>query len=363
MLEKRDYYEVLGVPRGASESECKRAYRKLAMKHHPDRNPGSKEAEEKFKEASEAYSVLSDPEKRQRYDRFGHAGLNSAEGFGQGNFTDIFGDIFGDLFGTARRRSSSRRGADLQFELEVSFEDAVFGASREIRIPRLERCERCGGGGAAPGTGPTRCERCGGRGQIETHQGLFSFSRTCPSCRGHGQVIRNPCPECGGRGMQTVHRPRTVQIPPGVEESTQLRLVGEGNASTNGGPRGDLYVSLSVRPHEVFERDGVDLHCVVPINIAQAALGADVTVQTLEGDETVTVRPGTQHGHRLRLRGRGVTRLRHSGRGDLYAHIAVTVPKRLTSRQRELFERLSEELDAERPSDRGFFRKLRTAFR
>ena len=368
MVQKRDYYEVLGVPRGADEAQCKRAYRKLAMEYHPDRNPGSSEAEEKFKEASEAYSVLSDPEKRQVYDQYGHEGLagGGANGFNASDFPDIFGDILGDFFGTGTRRGRSRAtsGDDLLYELEIEFEDAAFGCSKEIQIPRNETCERCNGSGAEPGTRPVSCNRCGGRGQIHAQQGFFMTSRTCSSCRGTGQIIQQPCSTCQGRGLQQVQRKRKVDIPAGVDHGMRLRLSGEGGAGSNGGPRGDLYVLIQVREHEIFKREDADIHCHVRVNVAQAALGAKIPIPTLEGEEVHHIKPGTQSGARLMLRGKGVQQVRSSRRGNLYAHVDVEIPKRLSSKQRELFEQLGTALAGGRGAeDESFFDKLRDGFR
>ena len=361
MAEKRDYYEVLGVGRNADESECKSAYRKLAMKYHPDRNPDSKEAEEKFKEASEAYGVLSDPEKRSRYDQFGHAGLSGNGGFNASDFPDIFGDFFGDIFGMGRGgRSGARRGDDLQYELDLDFEEAVFGCTKEVRVPRIEECDLCNGTGCEPGTRKVNCGTCGGRGQIYTQQGFFTMSRTCSRCRGTGQIVQKPCSSCNGDGLNRVQRKRRVDIPAGVDEGNRMRLPGEGNSGANGGPRGDLYVLIHVREHKLFRRDEADLHCTVHINVAQAALGAKVSVPTLEGDETHNVKPGTQSGSRLLLRGRGIPKLRGSRRGDLYAHVEVDIPQRLTRDQRKLFEELGQALEGEsKQSDGGLFGKFR----
>ena len=368
MVQKRDYYEVLGVPRGADEAQCKRAYRKLAMKHHPDRNPGSSEAEEKFKEASEAYSVLSDPEKRQVYDQYGHEGLagGGMGGFNASDFPDIFGDILGDFFGTSsqRGRSRAKSGDDLLYELEIDFEDAAFGCSKEIQIPRNETCGRCDGSGAEPGTRPLQCNRCNGRGQVHTQQGFFMMSRTCSSCRGTGQVIQQPCSTCRGRGLQRVQRKRKVDIPAGVDDGMRLRLSGEGGVGSQGGPRGDLYVLIQVREHEIFKREDADIHCNVSINVAQAALGAKISIPTLEGEEIHTVKPGTQSGARLMLRGKGIQRVRSGRRGDLYAHVHVQIPKKLSGQQRELFEQLGAALVAgQDPDEESFFDKLRDGFR
>ncbi len=367
MVAKRDYYEVLGVGRDCGEQELKGAYRKLAMKHHPDRNPGSKDAEEKFKEASEAYSVLSDADKRSRYDRFGHEGVSGSGGFQSGDFTDlsdVFGDFFGDIFGGGgQSRNRARRGADLQYELEIDFEDAVFGFSTEIQFPRTEACERCDGSGAEPGSRRSTCGSCGGRGQVYYQQGFFSVGRTCSACQGAGQVIRNPCKSCSGAGSERNQRKLKVNIPPGVGDGTRLRLSGEGESGPNGGTKGDLYVLVHVRDHAVFHREKYDLHCQVPINVAQAALGAEIQVPTLEDEESVKVRPGTESGARYKLRGKGVPHVNSGRRGDLYVHIAVSMPKKLTHEQRKLFKKLGELLPAENmPSDKGFFDKLRDYF-
>ena len=365
MVQKRDYYEVLGVQRGANLEECKRAYRKLAMKFHPDRNPDSPSAEERFKEASEAYGVLSDPEKRNLYDQFGHEGLSRNGGVNVNDFPDIFGDLFGDLFGTrSRGRSGARSGEDLQYQLEINFEDAVFGCSKEIQVPRTESCDRCNGSGCEPGSRRVTCGTCSGRGQVYSQQGFFTMTRTCSRCSGTGQMIQRPCASCRGNGLQQVQRTRKVDIPAGVDSGIRMRLNGEGNAGINGGPRGDLYVLLSVREHQIFRREDADLHCDVKINVAQAALGSTVTVPTLEGSEVHSIRPGTQSGARLLLRGKGVPRLRGNRRGDLYAHVDVVVPKKLSAEQRKLFEQLGDSLEAERPAaDSGFFGKLRDGLR
>lgn len=363
-MEKRDYYEVLGVGRDADAATCKRAYRKLAMQYHPDRNPDSRDAEEKFKEASEAYSVLSDPDKRARYDQFGHAGLSGNGGFNGSDLQDIFSEFFGDfgdIFGMGSRRSSrARRGDDLQYELEITFEDAVFGTTKEIRLPRTEACDRCDGSGCEPGSRKGNCGNCGGRGQVVSQQGFFAVSRTCSRCGGTGQVIQQPCQQCQGRGARRTQRNRKVHIPAGIDDGMRLQMSGDGNAGSNGGPSGDLYVLIRVREHEVFERESSDLHCHVKVNVAQAALGAKVSVPTLEGEEVHSIKPGTQSGHRLCLRGKGVPHVRGSQRGDLYAHVDVEVPKRLSREQRELFEQLGASLEADRTdSGKGFFDKLR----
>ena len=367
MVAKRDYYEVLGVGRDCSAQELKSAYRKLAMKYHPDRNPDAKDAEDKFKEASEAYSVLSDAEKRSRYDRFGHDGLSGNGGFQPGDFadfSDVVGDFFGDIFGGGgRSRNRARRGSDLQYELEIDFEDAVFGFSTDIQFPRTETCERCNGSGAEAGSRRSTCGSCGGRGQVYYQQGFFSVGRTCSACQGAGQVIRHPCKSCSGAGSQRNQRKLKVNIPPGVDHGTRLRLSGEGESGPNGGPKGDLYVLIHVREHAVFHREKYDLHCRVPVNVAQAALGAEIQAPTLEGEESVKVRPGTESGARYKLRGKGVPHLNSGRRGDLYVHVTVSMPQKLTTEQRKLFKKLGELLPAENmPSDKSFFDKLRDYF-
>ena len=367
MVAKRDYYEVLGVERDSGDQELKSAYRKLAMKFHPDRNPDSADAEDKFKEASEAYSVLSDSDKRARYDRFGHDGLTGSGGFNPadvGDFSDVFGDFFGDIFGGGgRSRSRPRRGSDLQYELEIEFEDAVFGFSTEIQFPRTESCDRCDGSGAEPGSRKITCDTCGGRGQVYYQQGFFSVGRTCSACRGAGQVIQKPCKTCSGAGSSRTQRKLKVKIPPGVDHGTRLRLSSEGESGPNGGPKGDLYVLIHVSEHGIFHREKYDLHCQVPVNVAQVALGAEIQVPTLEGDSSVTLRPGTQSGARYKLRAKGVPHVNSGRRGDLYVHVTVAIPTKLSPEQRKLFEQLGELLPVENtPNDKGFFDKLRDFF-
>ncbi len=349
MTPPRDYYEVLGVPRNASDQEVKSAYRKLALKHHPDRNPGDRNAEERFKEAAEAYGVLGDPEKRRRYDTYGHAGLSGAAGGFDpsifADFSDILGDFFGfgDVFG--RRRGGPQRGADLRYNLEISFEEAAFGTETQIRIPRSETCSTCSGSGAAPGTRPATCPTCRGTGQVTFQQGFFTVARTCSHCRGAGRIVTEPCRTCGGEGRVAVERNLQIKIPPGVDTGSQLRIGGEGEAGTLGGPPGDLYVVLRVAEHPFFKRDGTQLFCEVPVSVPQAALGATVEIPTLDGGRTkLTVPEGTQSGTVLRLKGQGVPALGGRGRGDLHALIRVVVPKRLSSEQRRLFEQLSKTL-------------------
>jgi molecular chaperone DnaJ len=363
---KRDYYEVLGVARGASEQEIKSAYRKLALKYHPDRNAGDKQAEERFKEAAEAYSVLGDPDKKQRYDAYGHAGLGSAGGFDPTVFSD-FGDILGDFFGFGdvfgrRARGGPRRGSDLRYNLELTFEEAAFGTQTHIQIPRAETCTACSGNGSAPGTEPERCSACGGAGQVTFQQGFFSVARTCGRCRGAGRVVKDPCSSCRGQGQIAVERKLEIKIPAGVDTGSQLRITGEGEGGALGGPAGDLYVVVRVLEHEVFKRDGTSLFCEFPVTIAQAALGAELEIPTLDGTKAkVTLPPGSQPGAVLRVRGQGVPHLGGKGRGDLHVLVRVVVPHKLTAEQRRLFETLATTLPkAElRERDRSFFDRMK----
>jgi molecular chaperone DnaJ len=345
---KRDYYEVLGVSRDTSAQDIKSAYRKLALKLHPDRNPGDPEAEEKFKEAAEAYSVLSDADKRQRYDAYGHAGLGGASGFGGGFDPTVFADfsdILGDFFGFGRRTRGPRRGADLRYDLELSFEEAAFGTETELQIPRTDACGDCGGTGAAPGTKPTSCPACGGAGQVTFQQGFFSVARTCGKCRGTGKVVESVCKRCRGEGAVAATRKLQIKVPAGVDTGSQLRIAGEGEGGTLGGPSGDLYVVLRVHEHAFFKREGANLFCEVPVNVAQAALGATLEVPTLEGGKTkVQVPEGTQSGTLLRVRGQGVPQLGSRGRGDLHVIVRVVVPARLSADQRKLMEQLAKTL-------------------
>ncbi len=371
-MSKRDYYEVLGLSRGATEQEIKSAYRKLAVKYHPDKNPGNAEAEDKFKEAAEAYSVLSDAEQRARYDRFGHAGVSSGAGAnwgaaGFGGIEDILGDLFGfgDMFGGGRagssRRSAAQRGADLRYDLEMSLEDAAKGMSAQLRIPRLEACDECAGTGAAKGTQPEVCTTCNGAGQVRYQQGFFSVARTCGNCRGQGRTIRTPCETC--RGVGRIEREKTleVKIPAGVETGSRLRIAGEGEGGTQGGPAGDLYVVIQVKEHEQFERQGSNLYSSVPVTFAQAALGADITVQTLEAQQQLKIPAGTQTGTVFRLKGHGMPVLGGRGKGDLFVAVTVVTPTTLTRDQRRLLEQLAEveTLDLE---DKGLMDKVRNIF-
>ena len=359
-MSKRDYYEVLGVVRTATEVEIKSAYRKLAMKHHPDRNPGDAKAEEQFKSAAEAYAVLADTEKRALYDRFGHAGVSSAAGAGAGSdasvfsefgdFADILGNMFGfgDIFGGGgRRRGGPQRGADLRYDLEISFEESARGSETTIQIPRHETCETCHGSGAAAGSAPTTCPQCRGQGQVRFQQGFFTVARTCPQCRGNGKVIAKPCETCRGAGSVARERKITVKIPPGIATGQQLRLQEEGEAGAAGGPPGHLFVVVHVQEHEFFRRDGNNLFCEVPVNFTTVALGGEIQAPTLDGSETVKVPAGTQTGTTLRLRGKGMPDVNGRGRGDLFATIQVQTPARLTKDQKRLLEQLAKELPKE----------------
>ncbi|MCC6861820.1 MAG: molecular chaperone DnaJ [Bryobacterales bacterium] len=370
-MAKRDYYEVLGVSRDADEQQLKSAYRRLALQHHPDRNPNNQEAEEKFKEAAEAYSVLSDPQKRAAYDQYGHQGLSAAAGGGFdpsafADFSDILGDFFGfgDLFGTgSRRRNRSQRGDDVRYDLEIDFEEAINGMTAEIQVPATEACPRCNGSRSEPGTGPATCPHCHGRGEVLYQQSFLSIRRTCGACGGSGQIIRTPCTACRGQGVRQVERKLKVNIPAGVDHGTRLRLSHEGQPGGNGGPPGDLYVVLKVREHPFFERQGNDLHCTIPVNVAQAALGAEIEVPTLDGMETLRIPEGTQHGAQFRLRNKGVPYVQGRGRGDLLVHLEVRIPSRLSREQRKLFEQLKDLLPADnQPAEKGLFDKVKDYF-
>ena len=359
-MSKRDYYEVLGVSRSATEVEIKSAYRKLAMKFHPDRNPGDHKAEERFKEAAEAYAILADGEKRSLYDRFGHAGVSSAAGAGGGfdpsvfsGFEDILGGLgdifgFGDLFGGGRRRGGPQRGADLRYDLEISFEESARGAETTIQIPRQETCDACHGAGAAPGSSPSQCPQCRGQGQVRFQQGFFTVARTCPQCRGAGKIITHPCKQCRGAGRVTQERKITVKIPAGIATGQQLRLQGEGESGSAGGPPGHLYVVVQVHEHEFFRRDGNNLFCEVAVNFTTVALGGEIQVPTLDGQDTVKIPEGTQTGTTLRLRGKGMPDVNGRGRGDLFATVQVQTPKKLSKEQRQILEQLSKVLPKEK---------------
>lgn len=373
---KRDYYEILGVDRNASKQQIKTAYRKKAVEHHPDRNKGDKEAEEKFKEAAEAYSVLSDDDKRAHYDRFGHAAAqgNGAGGFSGfdpetfGDFSDILGDFFGfgDIFGGGRsRRSRSARGHDLRYDLTVEFEEAVFGFSPKIKVKKAEVCSECGGSGADPAHGTETCSACGGQGQIRFQQGFFTVSRTCSSCQGKGQVIKSPCKTCHGSGRVQKEKVLEVRIPAGVESGNRLRVAGEGEPGANGGPPGDLYVFITVKPHPFFKREGEHIYCEIPITVSQAALGTVVQVPTLQGKEKLKIPAGTQSGTTFRFRGRGVASLSGRGKGDQHVKVIVKIPTKLNERQRQLMEELEKELPPVYPESEdaeGIFGKVKDMF-
>jgi len=379
-MSKRDYYTVLGVNRDASEDDIKKAYRKLAMKHHPDRNPDDKgSSEDKFKEAKEAYEVLTDARKRAAYDQFGHAGVDPSAGFGAGargagpegfgGFADAFGDIFGEIFGQqgrGGRGSGVFRGADLRYNLELSLEEAARGTEARIRIPTMEACETCKGSGAKPGTQSKQCPACHGRGEVRVSQGFFSIQQTCPQCHGSGKIIPEPCEACHGAGRIRKHKTLSVKIPAGVDQDDRIRLSGEGEAGVNGGPSGDLYVVVQLKPHAVFQREGADLHCEMPIGFSTAALGGEIEIPTLEGHAKVKIPPETQTGQVFRLRNKGIRPVRGSVVGDLYCHVAVETPVKLTSRQKEIlreFEAINlQDPAAHSPKQKSFFDKLKEFF-
>jgi len=374
-MAKRDYYEVLGVSREASEADIKKAYRRLAMKHHPDRNPDDPKAEAAFKEAKEAYEVLSEKDKRAVYDQHGHAGVEAAAGGGRGGpgfnpgdaFGDIFGDVFGDIFGGGRRgRSTVFRGADLRYELALTLEQAVFGDTVNLTLPTLANCETCSGSGAKPGTKPVTCKTCDGAGQVRMSQGFFSIQQACPACRGTGQQIEQPCGTCQGRGRMQKSKTLAVKVPAGVDNGDRIRLTGEGEAGQNGGPSGDLYVEIRIQPHDIFERDGADLSCAIPVNFAAAALGGAVQVPTLDGEVTLKIPAETQSGRVFRLRGKGVRPVRGSGPGDLFCRVEVETPVNLTAEQKRLLEAFNEALvaggDRHRPRNRSWLDGVRRFF-
>lgn len=374
MAEQRDYYEVLGVDRKASSQEIKRAYRKLAIQYHPDRNPDAPDAEEKFKEAAEAYAVLSDDDKRARYDRFGHAGLGGAAGPGAGfdPFTDL-SDLFSDIFGRAggfggrgrgQGRSRAERGADLRYDLSISFEEAAFGTEAELRIPRLETCDDCSGTGSAGGKEPQVCSACRGQGQVRYSQGFFTVARTCPQCRGEGRVVSDPCRTCRGEGRVEKEKTLTVDIPAGVDTGLRLRVPREGEHGRRNGPPGDLYVVLSVEPHDTFRREGEDVHSELPLGYPQAVLGSAVQVPTVHGEVDLEVPPGTPHGHQFRLRGKGVPRLDGRGRGDHVVRVLVDVPKpsQLSDEEKALLRRLAEIREQDVREGGNVFRKVKELF-
>ncbi|PIP92653.1 MAG: molecular chaperone DnaJ [Bdellovibrio sp. CG12_big_fil_rev_8_21_14_0_65_39_13] len=374
-MSKRDYYETLGVQKGAGKDEIKKAYRKLAMQFHPDRNPDNKEAEGKFKEASEAAEVLLDDNKRSRYDQFGHAGVDGmGGGFGGGggfngdfaDLGDIFGDIFGDILGGGRRRggrrSSGRPGNDLQMGINITFKEAAFGVEKTINITRQVQCEECDGSGAQKGSGPTSCDMCQGMGEIRRQQGFFTVATTCPKCQGSGQMIKDPCKSCHGQGRKKKKVELEVKVPAGIDEGQRLKLSGEGDSGAMGGHNGDLYVQIEIEQHEIFERDGFDVHCRVPISFSQAALGADMEVPTLDGKVLVKIPEGIQSGEKMRLRGKGIVKLGGYGQGDQIVTIHVETPTKLSHDQKELFKKLSEVEKNSNPMSRGFFDKVKELF-
>ena len=369
-MAKRDYYEVLGVNRDAAEDEIKKSYRKLAMKYHPDRNPDNPKAEEQFKEAKEAYEILTDANKRAAYDQYGHAGVDpsaGAGGAGFGGFADAFGDIFGDIFGGGRGRSNVYRGADLRYNLEITLEEAARGTETKIRIPTMQECETCHGSGAKPGTQPTTCTTCGGHGQVRMQQGFFSVQQTCPKCRGTGKIVQSPCTPCHGAGRIKQHKTLSVKIPVGVDEGDRIRLSNEGEAGVNGGPAGDLYVVIQLKSHPVFERDHNDLHCEMPISFSTAALGGEIEIPTLDGYAKIKVPAETQTGKVFRLRGKGIKGVRSTSHGDLLCHVVIETPVNLTSRQRELlteFEAISiNDTGRHNPRAKSWMDKVKEFFR
>ena len=374
-MAKRDFYEILGVAKNASDDEIKKAYRKLAMKYHPDRNPDSKGAEEKFKEAKEAYEMLSDAQKREAYDRFGHAGVDpnmggsGAGGFGAGGFSDAFGDIFGDIFGGgARQRGGPQvyRGADLRYNLEITLEQAANGFDTTIRVPSYSECDTCHGSGAKPGTSPTTCGTCGGHGQVRMQQGFFSIQQTCPKCHGTGKVIPDPCTSCSGSGRVKRNKTLEVKIPAGIDDGMRIRSTGNGEPGMNGGPPGDLYVEIHIKQHAVFQRDGDDLHCEMPISFARAALGGEIEVPTLSGKVSFPVPEGTQTGKTFRLRGKGIKGVRSGFPGDLFCHVLVETPIKLTDKQKDLlreFDQLTQAGGAKHsPQSKSWMDKVKEFF-
>jgi molecular chaperone DnaJ len=369
---KRDYYQTLGVNRDASDEEIKKAYRKLAMKYHPDRNPDSKDSEEKFKEAKEAYEVLTDPKKRPAYDQYGHAGVDQSMGGagagGAGGFADAFGDIFGDIFGgrSGGSRGGPARGSDLRYNLEITLEEAARGTTTKIKIPSYESCDVCNGSGAKPGTKPITCTTCNGAGAVNMRAGPFQMQQTCPTCHGSGKIIPDPCKACAGVGRVKRSKTLEVKIPSGVDTDDRIRLSNEGEPGQQGGPNGDLYVVVNLKPHAVFQRDGADLHCEMPISFATAALGGEIDIPTLDGKAQIKIPAETQSGQTFRLRSKGIKPVRASIAGDLYCHVALETPVNLTSRQREIlkeFEEISKQKADQKPREKGFFDKMADFFK
>ncbi|MDP8566663.1 molecular chaperone DnaJ [Methylophilus aquaticus] len=372
---KKDYYEVLGVNRDASDEEIKKSFKKLAMKFHPDRNPDNPKAEESFKEAKEAYEILSDEEKRAAYDQYGHAGVdpsmgggNGFGGFNGGGFSDAFGDIFGDIFGGSRggQRSNVYRGADLRYNLEITLEEAARGAETKIRIPVQTACETCHGSGARPGTSPVTCTTCNGHGQVRMQQGFFSVQQTCPKCHGTGKMVKDPCPTCHGNGRVKQNKTLNVKIPAGVDEGDRIRLSGEGEAGVNGGPTGDLYVVVHLKEHSIFQRDGANLHCEMPISFSTAALGGEIEVPTLDGAAKMKIPAETQTGGVFRLRGKGIKPLRSNEYGDLMVHVVVETPVKLTEKQKDLLREFESSTQADAgkhsPKNKSWVDKARDFF-
>jgi len=380
-MAKRDYYDVLGVPKNATEDDIKKAYRKLAMKHHPDRNQGddTKKAEEKFKEAKEAYEMLSDAGKRAAYDQYGHAGVDASMGAGRGGpgtegfggFAEAFGDIFGDIFGGARGRTGGGqqvyRGSDLSYAMEITLEEAAGGKETQIRIPSWESCEVCHGSGAKPGTSAKTCPTCNGSGTVHLRQGFFSIQQTCPHCHGSGRIIPEPCTACNGAGKIKKQKTLEVKIPPGINEGMRIRSAGNGEPGTNGGPAGDLYIEIRIKQHEIFERDGDDLHCTVPVSLTMAALGGTIEVPALSTKAEIELPEGTQHGKTFRLRGKGIKGIRSSYPGDLYCHITVETPVKLTEHQRKLLKELDESFrkggDRHSPNSKSWTDRVKDLFK
>lgn len=377
-MAKRDFYEILGVAKGASEEDIKKSYRKLAMKYHPDRNPDNKEAEEKFKEVKEAYEMLTNPEKREAYDRYGHAGVDpnmgggGGFGGGAGGFGDAFGDIFGDIFGGGARGGRGGggpqvyRGADLRYNLEITLEQAANGFDTTIRVPSWDKCDTCHGSGAKPGTQPVTCTTCAGHGQVRMQQGFFSIQQTCPKCHGSGKMIPEPCPSCSGAGRIKRNKTLEVKIPAGIDNGMRIRSTGNGEPGTNGGPSGDLYVEIHIKPHAVFQREGDDLHCEMPISFTKAAIGGEIEVPTLTGKVSFTVPEGTQTGKTFRLKGKGIKGVRSGYAGDLFCHMIVETPVKLTDKQKDLlreFERMTVEGGAKHsPQSKGWMDKVKDFF-